>query len=210
MALASAAQESGGETEEAATNGRGAATGGVESVREERSGPGDDRVPGPGSITESEVFRLLGNDRRRAVLRQVVDGGAVDLSEASKTIARVETEGEEVSSSQYKSVYVSLQQSHLPKLADAGVVDYDSESNVVGPGPHIADAREYLRPESEPVPHPSLQVVLATSAVGLLLVLAAEVGVPGVATVGSSVWGVLALLVVTLGLSLEVTGRADG
>ena len=38
---------------------------------------------------------------------------------------------EELSSAQRKRVYVSLYQTHVPKMEDAGLVDYDQETSMV-------------------------------------------------------------------------------
>jgi len=46
------------------------------------------------------------------------------------------------------SVYISLCQNHLPKLADAGVVGYDSAEKTVGPGPAFPVVERHLRADT--------------------------------------------------------------
>ncbi|MFC4356800.1 hypothetical protein ACFO0N_02425 [Halobium salinum] len=168
-------------------------------------------------VEESEAFRLLGNDRRRAVLRQVADDGGSTLSEVATHVAATETAETAdddaaaggVDKSLYKSVYVSLQQTHLPKLDDAGVVDYDTETNEIRPGPRLDDVRAYLHPSPRLPSRPSVRAVLAASLLGLLSVVASGLGVPAISAVSAGVWSVLSLTVVTLGLALTVTGVVD-
>ena len=98
----------------------------------------------PLTLDTDEVFYLLGNDRRRSiVLALVADDEPRDVSDLANEIAG----GDDGS---YKSVYVSLQQSHLQQLDDHGVIDYDSEERTVERGPRFDELASYVEPAEKP------------------------------------------------------------
>lgn len=76
-----------------------------------------------------EIFEVLSNQRRRHVLHYLEghDGSAVELSELVDHVAAWEndTTVDRIDSSQRKRVYTALRQTHLPKLADCGIIEYD-------------------------------------------------------------------------------------
>jgi hypothetical protein len=79
---------------------------------------------------KDELYDLLSNHRRRYVLhfcKQVE--GPVSLSELSEQVAAWEQDKEigEITSAERKRVYTSLQQTHLDRLADAGIVEFDGD-----------------------------------------------------------------------------------
>ncbi|WP_424003307.1 DUF7344 domain-containing protein [Haloarcula salina] len=83
-------------------------------------------------LTEDQIFSLLSNRRRRNLLRFVESaGGESAVPAITDHLAQSEYGSDEVSASQRKNVYVSLHQTHLPKLADAGVVEYDEQTKRV-------------------------------------------------------------------------------
>jgi len=136
----------------------------------------------PIALDTDEVFYLLGNDRRRAIVLALVDdAGPRDVSELASEIA-----GEDDGS--YKSVYVSLQQSHLPQLDENGVVEYDAEDRTVGRGPRFDEMASYVDPAEEPA-H-DWRPYLVGGVAGLVLT-----GVSAfVAALGPLVTGTLALV----------------
>ncbi len=98
----------------------------------------------PIHLPSDVVCRLLSNSRRRVVIDEVaaLDASAeTAIGELSVRIAAVEhgIDVGQVTSGQRKSAYVSLLQCHLPKLDDAGVIDWDRRSGVVSRG-HSTDA----------------------------------------------------------------------
>jgi len=87
---------------------------------------------GTNRLTEDQIFSLLSNRRRRNLLRFVESvGGESAVPAITDHLAQSEYGGEDVTASQRKNVYVSLHQTHLPKLADAGVVEYDEQTKRV-------------------------------------------------------------------------------
>jgi hypothetical protein len=75
--------------------------------------------------TPDELFEALRTERRRRVVRTIADLGSVELGDLSEIIASQENDCAvaEVTTQQRKRVYVSLYQTHIPKLDDLGVVE---------------------------------------------------------------------------------------
>lgn len=100
-----------------------------------------------GQLQKSEVFELLSADRRQAVLLYLnTTDGTADLGELAEHIGGQECECRptELSSQQRKRVYVGLYQCHLPKMADAGVIEYDSDRGTVALNERSDRLLEYL------------------------------------------------------------------
>ena len=84
-------------------------------------------------LSRDEVYDILSNARRRFVIYFLRDRREpVELSELSDRVAAWENDVpvEELTDQQVKRVYVSLYQTHIPKLEDTGIVEYDSDSGV--------------------------------------------------------------------------------
>lgn len=100
---------------------------------------------GPGGATDidlDEAFELLRNSRRRHVVEYVADlqsDETVRLRELAIYIAALEfdQEPDAVSRAHIKSVRNALYQSHLAKLAEADVIEYDERAGTVGRGSTI-------------------------------------------------------------------------
>jgi DNA-binding transcriptional ArsR family regulator len=85
-------------------------------------------------LSRDTVFDLLSSARRRYILyflRQ--HGGEASINELATQLAAWENDvsTEELTRQDEKRVYVSLYQTHVPKLEERGIVEYDSDSNVV-------------------------------------------------------------------------------
>lgn len=99
-------------------------------------------------LEESEIFHILGNDRRRAIVQQLAVGAdQLEVSKVATEIAAEEAEGTPVPNNLYKSVYVSLQQTHLPQLQEDGVITYDTDSKAITAGPQFEDVMSYINGE---------------------------------------------------------------
>lgn len=87
-------------------------------------------------LDRGTTFELLTNDRRRYATYYLLtreEGGPFTIGEMADQIAAWEygTTVSEVSPRERKLVYNSLQQSHLPKLAEFGIVEYDADRGTV-------------------------------------------------------------------------------
>lgn len=84
------------------------------------------------TIDRSEVHEILRNDRRRAtveVLREKL--GPVSLGSLAETIAEREAGTSPPPQNVRDSVYNSLHQTHLPKLDERNIVEYDRDRKTV-------------------------------------------------------------------------------
>ncbi|WP_248517381.1 DUF7344 domain-containing protein [Salinarchaeum laminariae] len=83
---------------------------------------------GDGGPNRDEVFDLLSNHRRRYTLHYCKQADEpVTTSDLAETVAAWELDKQvnELTSDERKRVYTSLQQTHLPTLADAGMITYE-------------------------------------------------------------------------------------
>lgn len=98
-------------------------------------------------LTADTILELLANKRRRYLLYALQRREEpVELATVAEQVAGWEHDmpPDEVPQNQYKSVYVSTVQCHVPKLADAGVVDHDEETNTVQLAEGFRQVEEYL------------------------------------------------------------------
>ncbi|WP_254524317.1 DUF7344 domain-containing protein [Natrinema caseinilyticum] len=94
-------------------------------------------------LSKDVIFELLKNRRRREVLAYLLEADeTVTLGELAEQIAAWEndTEVNALSSDQRKRVYVALYQTHLPKMDDAGIVEYDQDRGLIS----LADNADLL------------------------------------------------------------------
>lgn len=99
-------------------------------------------------LSHDDLFHVLQNRRRRRVLQYLVDGGdgPFEMRAIAEQVAAWEydTSCEGLASDQRQRVYVALYQSHLPKLADVGLIDYDKNRGTVASRASIEQVVEYL------------------------------------------------------------------
>ncbi|APW97418.1 hypothetical protein CHINAEXTREME_06370 [Halobiforma lacisalsi AJ5] len=103
--------------------------------------------PSEETLTEDELFEILSNRRRRHVLHELMqEDGGIDIGTLSEEIAAYEDglELHEVSSSDRKRVYTALHQSHLPKMDEAGVLEFNKDRGTVEPTPALEDVEIYM------------------------------------------------------------------
>lgn len=136
----------------------------------------DDRryVPPNDQLSRDDIFQVLSNDRRRYTLHYLKqrEDERVPLRDIVDTVAAWEngTTVQELDSNTRKCVYTALRQSHLPRLDDAGVVDYDhlrGEARLTDAASSVQMYLEYV-PEND---IPWYQYYIGLSAVGASLVL---------------------------------------
>ena len=132
-------------------------------------------------LSQDQVFDLLSNSRRRFVLHYLKQAeGPVRLSELAAEIAAIENDisVDELTSQQRKRTYVSLYQTHIPKLQDAGAVSYDAETGMVDLASGAGEIGEYFQQQTETRPWQYYYLLLA----GIGLVSYVLAGVVGVST----------------------------
>ncbi|TKX85357.1 hypothetical protein EXE43_14035 [Halorubrum sp. SS5] len=131
-------------------------------------------------ISEDDLFDVLANQRRRFAVHLLKSepDDAVEIGEMAEQIAAWENgiDTAEISSSERKRVYTALQQSHLPKMDDAGVVEFNKARGVVEPTPALTDVDVYLDVvEGREIPWS--EYYLGLSGVAAALVSAVWIGV---------------------------------
>jgi hypothetical protein len=111
---------------------------------------GDGSTAEAAAIDEDTLFEILGNERRRTCLKLLAQSDeSWDVSYLSERVATDVTDEPSAAEEIYDSVYISLCQTHLPKLDKAGLVDYDAEIKTVTIGPAADSIRQYWFPEAE-------------------------------------------------------------
>lgn len=148
-------------------------------------------------LAATEVHDVLRNQRRRLTLKRLREvEEPLTVSELAEYVASVESGESPPPENRRQSVYVSLHQTHLPKLDELGIVEYD-ENNEVQLDERADDVTVYL----EVVPQYGLSLNefnLGLSVLGLLLAVASSLGVPLIAAVPPLVWAVSVLVAIGL------------
>lgn len=156
-------------------------------------------------LTASAVFDLLSNTRRRCVLHFLLEKPETTVRELSRHVAAWENEVElaAVSAKQRKRVYTGLHQTHLPRLEDHGVVEYDSNRGDIRASERLSDFEPYLQPATEES-RPWYQYYLGLG-IGTLALAAASMG--GVPVIGAVPASAVAIVAGTILLGLAVVQR---
>lgn len=98
------------------------------------------------------VFDILRNRRRRLVLSAIEErDGSTTLSELAEHIGGIENSKSPhaLNAQERKRVYVGLYQCHLPKMDDAGAIEFEQNRGTVERGPHAGVFHTYLDREPE-------------------------------------------------------------
>lgn len=94
------------------------------------------------TTTPEDMATVLGNERRRLVLRLVGDCGELPVDELSRHVAGAQNckPVDAVTADERKRVYIALVQTHLETLEDSGLVVYDDRMKAVAPTDSTAAA----------------------------------------------------------------------
>jgi hypothetical protein len=90
------------------------------------------------------VEELLGDRHRRTIVRGVAEGWAADERDLLLRNGNGKDEADAVES--------ELVRTHLPMLAEAGVIDWDRESGEVSRGPNFEDLVRFLATDGDDPP----------------------------------------------------------
>lgn len=126
----------------------------------------------PQTLSRDAVFDLLSNRRRRFVLHRLQKNrSGIELGELATEIAAEENgvAPEELSAQQRKRTYVSLYQTHVPKLVEADVVTYDSESGMIQPTGRLKEIAGYFQRERETIRWETAYLAIACLGIGAFL-----------------------------------------
>jgi hypothetical protein len=142
-------------------------------------------------LPETEIHHILSNTRRRKALQYLGNNhGAISVRELSEEIAAAETGESPPPRDVRKAVYVSLHQTHLPKLDDKGIVSYDRNRKEVTLLESAKDIHLYMEVVTK-YGITWVEFYRNLGVVSLVTVTAALAGVPGVSWVDPLLWAVL-------------------
>lgn len=145
------------------------------------------------SVPESKIHFVLSNPRRRETLRFLANrSGRATVRELSEYIASTES-GETPPPRQVReTVYVSLHQTHLPALDELGIIEYDMANKEITSLEPSRDLRVYM----EVVTRFGItwdEYYRYLGVLGLLVIVAVEIGVPWIANGGALLWATVFL-----------------
>jgi hypothetical protein len=157
------------------------------------------------SLDEDTVFDILSNRRRRQIIYYLQEhGGEAPLREVANAVAGWEEDEtpDNVTEKQSRRVYVSLYQSHVPRLSEVGLIEQD-DTGVIRLTDRIRLLDPYLNPHDE---GPTWQVYyLAVGLAGVLLAVAVSLGLPPAGLLS----GANMLLIVSLGIVVLALAHAQ-
>ena len=93
------------------------------------------------------IFEVLSNPRRILLLDALSRaGGEMAFRELVDDVASAEygRSMDEISSDERHTIYVSLYQTHIPKLGELGVLEFDRPSGVIRSGVHSRAVERHL------------------------------------------------------------------
>lgn len=148
------------------------------------------------NLSKDELFRILSNSRRRQIiyfLHRADD--KLSLKELAAMVAAREngTSVVDVTDEERQRVYISLYQTHLPKLEAADLVVYDDEERTVELVMDVArQGFFWMQPEQQ---RPWYLYYGAIGLLGWALIIGLWLGLPGFALLS---WSGVAVFVSTL------------
>lgn len=160
-------------------------------------------------LPAAEVHDVLRNDRRRLVLERLGElDNSVSIRDLAEYVASAESGESPPPKKLRQSVYVSLHQTHLPKLDGLDVVRYDTDDKEVTLGSQAEEVTVYL----EVVPQYGLsrsETYLALATLGGFFSVAAAVGVPGITLFDPGTWALVSLVGVGVVASFHTYKQND-
>lgn len=136
------------------------------------------------SLSEDTAFTLLSNPRRRFVISYLShQGSPIGIHELAEQIAAWENETtvESLTREDRKKAYISLYQTHIPKLEDAGVVTYDEDERLVTLTGEANEVTRYMTESDDE--DEWLQYYVGLGLLGGIVAGAAAIDLPGFAAI---------------------------
>jgi hypothetical protein len=159
------------------------------------------------TLAEADIHDVLRNDRRRLVLERLSDGDERQtVSDLAEYIASVESGEDPPPRNVRQSVYVSLHQTHLPKLDDLGIVEYDASAKAVIRAENADDVAVYM----EVVPKNAIswaEYYFGLGVFGLVTAAGHVVGVPVLSDVDGPLLAVLLFSLLTLSAGYHIVDQ---
>lgn len=145
-----------------------------------------------------DIHDVLSNERRQLTLRILAEiGESLTTRELSERVAEHETGERPPPRNIRQSAYVSLQQTHLPKLDRLGIIDYDTTAKRVTLTEQAEEVIGAMEPRKRPI---RSEVVLAAALTGFFLLIVSRLGGTDLITLGADVL-IGALLLIIAGVA---------
>lgn len=107
------------------------------------------------AVGRDALFHILRNERRRRTLRVLLaaEEEPVTMRAVSEAVAAEEydTTVDALSSDERQRVYITLYQSHLPQMADAGIIEYDQDRGLIYTTPCIGEFEAHIGTDGDAV-----------------------------------------------------------
>jgi len=159
------------------------------------------------TLEASQIHDILRNDRRRLAIKCLREnGGMLTVRDLSEDVATRETGEAPAPRDKRRSVYVSLHQTHLPKLDDLGIVDYDTDSKEVRLRDRAAEITTYM----EVIPRYGItwaEYYLILGILGFGTVLSASIGTPLLGAIGAPIVATVYLLILVGSAAYHVNSQ---
>lgn len=130
-------------------------------------------------LDQDVVFDILSSARRRYAISILNRRGEpMELTELAEEIAALEgdTTVEDLTKQQRKRVYVSLYQTHVPKMEEVGIVTYDQDDGTVALAEGVDAVDEFLTEPDATRHWPNYYLALSLVAGAVLVVTIFDVG----------------------------------
>ncbi len=149
-----------------------------------------------GEMSPDLVFEILSNTRRRMLLYYLrQNDGSATVRELAEQIAALENDVdvEDLGQQQRKRVYVSLYQTHVPKLDETGIIEYDDSNGEVRLTNRAKEFESYLT-STEEAEYPWRIHYLVLAGLGGWLFALSFLGAPGLAAIPAAGFGAVIIL----------------
>lgn len=154
-------------------------------------------------LSQDVVYDILSSPRRRYVLYylRTVDE-PVEITELAKQVAAWEndTAVEDVTDQQHKRVYVSLYQTHIPRLESTQIVDYDKDTGKVALTVGETDIDDYLDHSEDQIPWQLIYLSLAVASALLVGLALSNIWIFSTVTMTTATVIMVVAFVVTAGI----------
>jgi hypothetical protein len=165
---------------------------------------------GESGLAETEIHDVLRNDRRRLAIDclREAENGRLSVRELAEQVATLETGQDPAPRDKRQSVYVSLHQTHLPKLDQLEIVSYESDAKIVELEERVREVEVYM----EIVPRYGLswgEYYFSVGMLGMLTTIAVLLGVPGIAAAGITAVATGFFVVLMVSATYQVYSQQD-
>lgn len=146
------------------------------------------------ALSRDQMFDILSSSRRRYTLYYLrQQGEPVQLTDLAEELAAWEndTTVEELSSQARKRVYVSLYQTHAPKLEEAGLITYDADTGEIALREDAPEVGPFMSDEENETKW--YRYYGAVALLNGLLLVGVIAGVPPLSAIGPTVAGLVVI-----------------